>query len=130
MEWLQYTGRWGEIGWLPNCNNKLLSFCGTYGPAMVEEWPEGGPLAGDDPYDHGWRFVNAEVQGPPNCKPEWLSCHLKGSWYYPFNKVIDAVNDAPNGGTIIIFPGIYSAIGTYSKAVTLQAPEGNVVLEE
>ncbi len=65
-----------------------------------------------------WRFVDQTHAGGEN-----------GSFLNPFRQFADGVNTLPAGGTVwVLEPGHYVAIGTYTKRMTIQAPQGGVVL--
>lgn len=51
-----------------------------------------------------------------------------GSCFFPYIGFASAVSGTPAGGTLWLEPGSYSALGTYSKAITLKAPNGLVIL--
>jgi hypothetical protein len=71
-----------------------------------------------------WRFLDRICQ----C---WIGpvCLELGSFICPYETFADAEMGTPSGGTLwILRPGDYSAVGTYSKAVTIDAPLGGVVL--
>jgi hypothetical protein len=117
MEWIQYTGHWGEIG---SAISFLWDDCttGPYGPAFHESWGA-DDVGEDDPANHGWIFVDLLHLVPP-----W-----SGTWLDPFTAFTDGAAAVPNGGTVWVHPGNYSAVGTYSKPMTWQAwVPGSVVL--
>jgi Vacuolar protein sorting-associated protein 62 len=113
MKWNLFTGNWGD------CQSEIYGeVCGPTGPSMRSFWTVGDPLNGDNPYDYGWRYVNqANVESKE-----------RGTWEDPFRNFSDAIANVPSGGNIVILYGTYSAIGTYSKPMTLYAPEGTIVL--
>jgi hypothetical protein len=51
-----------------------------------------------------------------------------GSFSSPFNDYRTAIAQTPDGGTLWIQPGTYSAAGIYSKPITIRAPLGGVIL--
>jgi hypothetical protein len=53
---------------------------------------------------------------------------ITGSCRFPFRSIDAGVNSTPAGGTLWIEPGYYAAPGTYSKALTLYAPNGLVTI--
>lgn len=111
MEWIQYTGHWGEIG------NPGLWTTGPYGPAFQDPW-NANVVGEDDPANHGWVFV-AGWNPPPGA----------GTYGSPFRQFTNGAEAVPSGGTIWVYPGNYSAVGTYSKPMTWQAwVPGSVVL--
>jgi hypothetical protein len=64
-----------------------------------------------------WRFVDGSYSGSE-----------EGTFLRPYNTFGEGATDVPSGGTVWIQPGTYSAVGTYSKPMVLQAPLGGVVL--
>jgi hypothetical protein len=69
-------------------------------------------------YPHGnWRFLDGSRPVNGN-----------GSFSSPFNDYRTAIAQTPDGGTLWIQPGTYSAVGFYNKQITIQAPLGGVVL--
>ena len=64
-----------------------------------------------------WRFVDKSYAGTES-----------GTFLEPFQAFDVGVADVPSGGTIIIQPGSYNKTGTYTKAMTLRAPLGGVVI--
>lgn len=67
--------------------------------------------------ENNWRFVDRTNTGPQS-----------GTFLNPYRSFGSGFFFAPAGGTLWIQPGGYSAVGIYSKQMTLQAPLGNVVL--
>ena len=65
-----------------------------------------------------WRFVDAAYGG----------LFENGTLWEPYKTFSKGVDEVPNEGTLWIQPGFYSAGGTWSKPMTLQAPLGNVTL--
>lgn len=65
----------------------------------------------------GWRFVDDSNPFEGN-----------GTFFEPYNDFKTAVANTPTGGTLWVQPGYYSAVGTYSRAMTIRAPLGNVTL--
>jgi len=65
-----------------------------------------------------WRFVDLNFMGSPQ----------SGTFFNPFTSFSAGEADVPNVGTVWIQPGSYSAAGTHSKPMTLQAPLGGVTL--
>jgi len=108
-EWVQYTGHWGEIGGVGFTT-------GPYGPAFQGSW-SADPIANDDPAGHGWIFVNHSWPLPGS-----------GTYYNPFREFTNGTQAVSVGGTIWIYPGTYSAAGTYTRLMTLRAAAGAVVL--
>lgn len=51
-----------------------------------------------------------------------------GSFLHPYKHFPDGATAVPVGGTVIIQPGSYASVGVYTKAMTLHAPLGGVVL--
>lgn len=66
----------------------------------------------------GWIFVDQGYTG-------FLQF---GTFMMPYKQFGSGVNAVPVGGTVIIQPGNYSAIGTYTKSMTFRAPIGEVTL--
>ncbi len=66
---------------------------------------------------NGWLFVDQTHTGSEN-----------GTFRNPYRQFTTGMSNAPSGSTLWIQPGSYSAIGTYDKSMTLQAPLGSVVL--
>jgi hypothetical protein len=64
-----------------------------------------------------WRFVDQAHDGVE-----------LGTFLYPYDDFGSGAATVPPGGTVWIQPGTYSAVGTYSKAMTLRAPLGDVTL--
>jgi hypothetical protein len=64
-----------------------------------------------------WRFVDGSYSGTEN-----------GSFFEPYREFTTAEAATPEGGVLWIQPGTYSAVGTYEKAMTLEAPLGDVAL--
>jgi hypothetical protein len=64
-----------------------------------------------------WRFLDWRAWGTED-----------GTLLRPYGDLPTAVNNTPDGGTLWIQPGNYSAIGIHSKPITLQAPLGDVIL--
>jgi hypothetical protein len=64
-----------------------------------------------------WRFVDQNFTGVE-----------QGTFLQPFRGFIAGVNATPTGGTLWVQPGAYSARGTYTRAMTWQAPLGAVTL--
>lgn len=104
-EWLWYTGRWGEY----------KPFEGPEGPAFKAKWNLEDPE--EDLSDDPWVFVAQSSPAPGD-----------GSWAHPFHEFTAGVQAVPASGTVWIFPGTYSAVGAYTKPVTLRAISGGVVL--
>jgi hypothetical protein len=105
-EWLQFTGRWGEIGPVGN---------GPYGPAFKGKWNAEDPE--ENISDHGWIVVAQSSPSPGD-----------GSWEHPFHEFTAGAAAVPTGGTVWIFPGLYPAAGIYTKPMALQAVSGGVTL--
>jgi len=68
-------------------------------------------------------------------EPEWRFARLGspvevGTFFLPFATFQAAETDVPAGGRIILLDSsaTYSVVGTFTKAVTLDAPLGGVVL--
>lgn len=51
-----------------------------------------------------------------------------GTLLYPYRSFNAAYSAVPNYGNVVIMPGSYNETGVYSKAVTLRAPFGAVIL--
>jgi hypothetical protein len=64
-----------------------------------------------------WRFVDKHHIGTAN-----------GQFLTPYQQFPIGVTNTPSGGTLWLQPGDYSAIGTYTKPMTLQAPLSAVTL--
>jgi len=64
-----------------------------------------------------WRFVDQSYSGVEI-----------GTFQQPFRNFIPGVNATPNGGTVWVQPGVYSASGTYTRPMTWRAPLGGVTL--
>jgi len=74
--------------------------------------------------ESNWRFLDRICQ----CGPAG-ACFELGSFICPFKEFATAEIGTPTGGTLwVLRPGDYSAIGTHSKAMTIDAPLGGVVL--
>ncbi len=52
-----------------------------------------------------------------------------GTKNLPYSSFQEGANTVLNGGNVMIYPGQYSAVGTYSKQMTLHAPSGGVLLK-
>ena len=65
-----------------------------------------------------WRFVEQAYSG----------LEQLGTFHKPFKDFTAGEADVPGGGTLWVQPAGYSAVGTYTKAMTVRAPLGNVVL--
>jgi hypothetical protein len=72
-----------------------------------------------------WEFVNKSYSLAPPCSS---SMFVTGKFLDPHCEFTDGAWDVPASGTVIIQPGTYSAVGTYTKAMTLRAPLGGVIL--
>ncbi|UCC31342.1 MAG: hypothetical protein JSU86_03515 [Phycisphaerales bacterium] len=73
-----------------------------------------------------WRFLDRICQ----C---WFGpvCLELGSFICPYEQFANAAMGTPEGGTLwVLRPGNYSAVGTYSNAMTIEAPLGGVVLAD
>ncbi|MCO5203958.1 MAG: M12 family metallopeptidase [Anaerolineae bacterium] len=66
-----------------------------------------------------WRFVDITNSG-----------YYDGSFSYPYHTLGMGVMYAPAGGTLLIQPGNYNETGTYSTAMTFNAPLGHVIWGE
>lgn len=64
-----------------------------------------------------WYFVDKTHSGSEN-----------GSFIQPYKRFIRGMSEAPNGARLWIQPGMYAAVGTYNKPITLDAPLGHVTL--
>ena len=64
-----------------------------------------------------WRWVS--TAGSPSGSGTCLS---------PYSTIAAGVSNTPSGGTLWIEPGSYSALGTYSKPMILQTPNGAATL--
>lgn len=76
---------------------------------------------GDD-----WVFVNGSYELAPACATRSKT----GTFLSPYCDFETAARLVPPGGTVILQPGVYYAVGTYTNAMTLRAPLGEVVLGE
>ncbi|MFQ5590445.1 MAG: M12 family metallopeptidase [Phycisphaerae bacterium] len=71
-----------------------------------------------------WRFVDRQCA----CFDLGL-CTEDGSFACPYSQFTSGVDNTPLGGTLwILGPGRYTAPGTYTKAMTVRAPLGGVLL--
>jgi hypothetical protein len=71
-----------------------------------------------------WHFLDWICQCPVG-----PVCLELGSFICPYEEFANAVLGTPEGGTLwVLRPGDYSAVGTYSNAMTIDAPLGGVVL--
>lgn len=70
--------------------------------------------------ESNWVFVDQSYSG----------IIQNGSFFKPFRSFTDGVSDVPAGGTIIIQPGDYISDGVLTKAMTLRAPLGDIVLSK
>jgi hypothetical protein len=70
-----------------------------------------------------WVFVNKSYILAPPCRSTQL-----GTFLYPYCEFTNGAQLVPAGGIVIIQPGTYSSVGTYTKAMTLRAPLGGVIL--
>jgi hypothetical protein len=68
------------------------------------------------PYSN-YRFVDGSYGGDE-----------QGTFLKPYRTFSKGASEVPSGGTVWIQPGAYSAVGTYTKTMTLQAPLGGVTL--
>jgi hypothetical protein len=66
-----------------------------------------------------WKFVD-----PPRSPPLFAD----GAFLAPYADVPTAVANTPTGGTVWVTTGTYTAAGLYSRAMTFQAPLGDVML--
>ncbi|MFQ5590957.1 MAG: M12 family metallopeptidase [Phycisphaerae bacterium] len=74
--------------------------------------------------EDNWRFVDRVCQ----C-PFLTTCLEFGTFSCPYRRFSTGVSNTPARGTLwILRPGNYAATGTHSKAMTLRAPLGGVVL--
>lgn len=73
--------------------------------------------------EDGWVFVNQSYSLAPPCRSFQF-----GTFLNPFCDFTTAASTVPTGGTVIIQPGNYSAVGVYTKAMILRAPLGGVIL--
>ncbi len=71
----------------------------------------------------GWVFVNRTYPLAPCC-----GSFQNGTFLNPFCEFTLAVALVSSGGTVIIQPGSYNAVGVYTKTMTVRAPLGGVVL--
>jgi len=76
--------------------------------------------------EKNWVFVNGFYDLAPLC----TSQSQDGTFLNPYCEFTTAAEVVPPGGTVIIQPGIYSAVGVYTNMMTLQAPLGDVTLGE
>jgi len=65
-----------------------------------------------------WRFVDRN----------YLGVHEYGSFLEPYRNFNSGFNATPDRGTLWVQPGAYSALGTYTRPMTWQAPPGGVTL--
>jgi hypothetical protein len=65
-----------------------------------------------------WRFVDGSYGGVVE----------SGTFVEPYKQFPDGEAAVPSGGVLWVQPGTYAAVGTYNKALTLQAPLGSVTL--
>jgi hypothetical protein len=65
-----------------------------------------------------WRFLDRNYTGALEI----------GSFLYPAKSFTNGKAFTPTGGTLWIQPGTYTAVGTHTKAMTLRAPLGSVLL--
>jgi len=64
-----------------------------------------------------WRFVDKSFTGTE-----------LGTFLQPFNTFDEGVTNVPSGGTLVIQPGNYNGVGTYTKKMTWMGPLGGVIL--
>ncbi|HNX49531.1 MAG TPA: M12 family metallopeptidase [Thermoanaerobaculaceae bacterium] len=64
-----------------------------------------------------WRWVDGNYGGTE-----------LGTFLAPYRQFTTGAANTPSGGTLWVQPNTYSAVGTFSSAVTIQAPQGNVLL--
>ena len=76
--------------------------------------------------DDDWVFVN----GYYALAPAYTGLAPFGTFLSPYREFTNAAWAVPPGGTVIIQPGVYSAVGEYTNAMTLRAPLGSVTLGE
>ncbi len=70
-----------------------------------------------------WVFVNEFYSRAPRCGGSPL-----GTFLSPYCSFPSGASAVPVSGTVIIQPGTYSSVGVYTKAMTLRAPLGDVIL--
>ena len=71
-----------------------------------------------------WRFLDRICQCTIGS-----GCFEMGNFTCPFREFATAAAATPAGGTMwLLRPGDYSAVGTHSRAMTIEAPLGGVVL--
>lgn len=69
-------------------------------------------------------------------RPEWSFVDPANSWtgtgqgWNPWRAVSTALTSAQPEGIVFVMPGTYSAVGTWSRPMTLVAPVGGVTLRE
>jgi astacin len=68
--------------------------------------------------ESNWRFLDRNYGGIIEV----------GTFLFPAKTFPNGVAFTPSGGTLWIQPGNYAAVGTHSKAMTLRAPLGGVLL--
>jgi hypothetical protein len=66
-----------------------------------------------------WRFVDQAQAGAQN-----------GTFLEPYAQFNVGVGNTPSGGTLWVQPATYSAVGTYTNAITIRAPLGGVTLAD
>ena len=66
----------------------------------------------------GWRFVQGTHRGIE-----------LGTFLCPYREFTVGAANTPAYGTVWVQPGTYSAVGTYSTAMTIRAPLGSVTLQ-
>jgi hypothetical protein len=64
-----------------------------------------------------WRFVDKSFAGTES-----------GTFLEPFNTLNEGITHVPSGGTLVIQPGNYNGVGTYTKEMTWMGPVGGVIL--
>jgi len=67
--------------------------------------------------DPDWRFIDISFTGTE-----------LGTFLEPFKTFNAGVSDLPSGGTLVIQPGNYNAVGTYTEKMTWMGPVGGVAL--
>jgi hypothetical protein len=74
--------------------------------------------------ESNWVFVNGTYTSAPPCDGD----EELGTFFKPYCSFPSGAGGVPDGGTVIIQPGTYSSVGVYTKAMTLRAPLGGVIL--
>jgi len=67
--------------------------------------------------DPDWRFIDTSFTGSE-----------QGTFLQPFNTFNEGITNVPSDGTLVIQPGNYNSVGTYTKKMTWMGPLGGVIL--